>query len=192
MGTYRSTRYTYTAIILHWIVAIFMIANVGLILSVDLWPEDFIRPVIDTHKSIGITVLGLGLMRLLWRASHRPPALPESFPEWERKSAHWAHWGLYALILMLPISGWMHDSAWKDAAKFPMTLYGAIPWPRIGLIMDVEPAAKERLHDLFGLIHTSFGYALYVLVALHIAGALKHQFVDRHAELQRMLPGRRS
>lgn len=183
-----SHRYTKTAIILHWLVAVLMVINVALVLTVDLFPDNLVRPFINTHKSIGITVLGLGLLRLLWRFSHRPPPLPVEYPAWERKTAHLAHWALYALILMLPLSGWMHDSAWKDAASHPMSLYYLVPWPRIGLITNLDPVIKEQMHDLFGLIHKSLGYVLYVLVAIHVGAALKHQFIDRHRELQRMLP----
>jgi cytochrome b561 len=183
-------RYTPIAITLHWLVAVLMIINVALVLTVDYWPEAWVRPVIDTHKSIGITVLGLALLRLLWRLGHAPPPLPADMPALERRGAHAAHWLLYLVIFALPLSGWLHDSAWKDAASHPMTLFGAIPWPRIGFITGLEAGLKEQLHDIFGEVHEWFGYGLYGLVALHIAGALKHQFIDRHAELQRMWPGR--
>ena len=178
--------YGKTAIALHWIIAAQITVNVALVLPIDLFPDSWDRPVIDMHKSIGITVLGLALMRLLWRLSHPPPALPSSYRRWERHASHLAHGLLYALMFALPLSGWMHDSAWKDAATHPMTLYGLIPWPRIGWITGIEGEHKEMLHDLFGDWHTTFGYALYVLVALHLLGALKHQFIDREPEFERM------
>jgi cytochrome b561 len=183
-----STRYTYTAMLLHWLIAAVMTVNVALILAVDLFPEALVRPVIDTHKSLGITVLGLGLLRLLWRATHPPPPLPADAARWERFAAHAAHAALYALIIALPISGWLHDSAWKDAAAFPMRLYGLLPWPRIGLVASLDPAFKEALHTWLGRAHTLLAYGLYVLLALHVLGALKHQFVDRQAQMQRILP----
>ena len=82
----------------------------------------------------------------------------------------------------------MHDSAWSAAASHPMYLFGLFEWPRLGFIMALDPATKERMHDLFGLIHTSFGYVLYAVLALHVLAALKHQFIDGEAELQRILP----
>jgi cytochrome b561 len=179
-------RYTRTAVILHWLIAALILLNVGLALSADHLPDDWVRPVIDAHKSTGITVLGLVLLRIFWRAAHPPPPLPEGYARWERIGARAAHGVLYALMLLLPISGWMHDSAWKDAATHPMTLYGLVPWPRIGFIEHIDPAAKESLHTLFGNFHTAFGYVLYGLFALHVGGALKHQWLDREAELQRM------
>jgi cytochrome b561 len=182
-------RYTRIAIILHWLIAILIILNVALIWSVEWIPEDRIRLVIDSHKSFGITVLGLVLMRILWRAAHKPPPLPDSYPPLEKASAHGAHLALYLLMLGLPLSGWMHDSAWKAAGEIPMYLFGLFQWPRIGWIMDLEPGFKERLHGIFGGIHTWLSYALYLLVGLHIVAALKHQFWDGDPELQRMWPG---
>ena len=182
------SRYTRTAMALHWLIALGIIVNVVLALSADSLPDGWVRPVINTHKSIGITVLGLAILRVLWRFTHRPPALPASFPKWERASAHIAHILLYGLIFALPLSGWLHDSAWKDALTRPMSLFGFIPWPRIGFIMDQPPALKEHLHTLFGSLHTWFGYVLYVLLALHVGGALKHEWIDRHSVIRRMLP----
>jgi|SRR5450755_1074211 len=179
-------RYTRIAIVLHWLIAALILVNVGLGLSADALPDEWVRVVIDTHKSTGITVLGLVLLRILWRLSHAPPPLPPAYARWERAAAHIVHASLYALMLLLPLSGWMHDSAWKDAATHPMSLFGLVPWPRIGLIESIDPVTKESLHDLFGTIHTGFGYVLYVLLALHIGGALKHQWLDGEPELRRM------
>lgn len=182
-------RYTRIAMILHWLIAVLIMLNVALIWSVNLIPEDNIRLVIDAHKSFGITVLGLVLMRIMWRAANRPPPLPDTYPPAEKAAAHGAHIALYVLMIGLPLSGWMHDSAWKAAGEIPMYLFGLFQWPRIGWIMSVEPAFKERLHDVFGGIHVWLSYALYALVGLHIVAALKHQFWDGHPELQRMWPG---
>ncbi|RKP55899.1 cytochrome b [Pararobbsia silviterrae] len=181
-------RYTRPAIVLHWLIALGIIVNIALAWSADSLPDNWVRPVIDTHKSIGITVLGLAILRVLWRVTHRPPPLPAEFPAWERKSAHAAHILLYVLIFAMPLSGWLHDSAWKAAATHPMSLFYLIPFPRIGFVMSQPPALKEHLHDLFGLIHTSLAYGLYVLVGLHIAGALKHEWIDRKSVIRRMLP----
>ncbi|WP_158815128.1 cytochrome b [Methylocapsa sp. S129] len=181
-------RYSRTAMILHWIIAVLILANIILVYIVDHLPDDYVRPVIDTHKSIGITVLGLAILRLLWRYAHRPPPLPASYRPWERISASAVHIVLYVLIFAIPISGWMHDSAFKDAALYPMRLFGLVSWPRISLIANVEPQTKEFLHNLFGAAHRWLGYGLFGLFALHVIGAMKHQFWDREPELQRMVP----
>jgi cellulose synthase/poly-beta-1,6-N-acetylglucosamine synthase-like glycosyltransferase/cytochrome b561 len=184
-------RYTGVAIALHWLIAVFIAVNVGLALSVDLLPDAAVRPVIDLHKSMGITVLGLVTLRVLWRLSHRPPALPAKYSPWERLTAHGVHYLLYALMFALPLSGWLHDSAWRDAATHPMHLFGLFEWPRLQFIMTQPAGVKEQLHTRFGTLHTWLGYGLYALFALHVGGALKHQWFDGEAELQRMLPGRR-
>jgi cytochrome b561 len=189
-GPYTVRRYTRVAAALHWGVAALIAVNVVLGLSADSLPEDWIRPVIDMHKSIGLTVLGLVLMRILWRWSHPAPPLPGSYPRLERAGAHVAHIVLYGLILLLPISGWLHDSAFKDAAAHPLRLFWVIPWFRIGAIEHLDPATKETLHGQFFALHVWIGYVLYAVVALHILGALKHQFIDGEPELQRMRVGR--
>ena len=185
-------RYSGIAMTLHWLVALLMVCNVLLIWSVDYWPKTWTRPVIDTHKSIGITVLGLALLRLLWRIANPPPALPASYARWERLSSHATHLALYGLMFALPLSGWLHDSAWKQAATHPMKLFTFIPWPRIAFIMHLDATTKESLHTLFSNIHTALAYVLFGLFVLHVAGALKHQWVDKEPELQRMLPGKRA
>ncbi len=185
-------RYTAAAIWLHWLVAVLIFANAALALSVDHWPDEWVRPVIDTHKSIGITVLGLVLLRVLWRLGHPPPPLPKTYRPWERTLSHAAHGVLYLLIVAMPLTGWMHDSAFKDAAKYPMRLFGLVPWPRISFIASLEPATKEHMHDVFGAAHEACAFLLFGLVALHIAGALKHEWIDREREIARMWPPSRA
>lgn len=180
-------RYTRTAMVLHWVVAVLIVGNVVLGLAADSLPEDWIRSAVDTHKSIGITVLGLAVLRLLWRFAHRPPPMPDSYARSERLGAHAAHVALYVLIFALPISGWMHDSAWNGGATHPVFLYGVIPWFRIPALANLDPATKDHLHAVLFTCHVWFGYALYGLLGLHVLGALKHQFWDREAELQRIM-----
>lgn len=179
-------RYTRTAVVLHWVMALLIVVNVTLALAVDSLPDAWQRPVIDTHKSIGITVLGLVLLRLLWRWGHPPPPLPAAYARWEQRLSHAAHALFYLLMLALPLSGWLHDSAWKLADRYPMRWFGLFEWPRIGFMTALPADEKAHWHDLLGNIHTALAYGLYALLALHIAGALKHQWLDRQAQLQRM------
>jgi cytochrome b561 len=181
-------RYSRPAIWLHWIVAFLMILNVVLGLSADHWPDDWVRPVIDTHKSVGISVLGLAILRLSWRLSHPPPPMPAKYGAFERTAANLAHVLLYVAMFALPLTGWAHDSAWKDWDSHPMYLFGLAPWPRIASIATLDPDLKENLHDALFLAHTYAGYAFYALIALHVLGALKHQLWDKEPELQRMWP----
>ena len=181
-------KYTDIAILLHWLIAIGIMANVAL---AWVWPhlgDTDVRPAIDTHKSIGITLLGLAVMRLLWRLTHRPPAMPGEYRRWEVRAAHATHWLLYLLIFAMPLTGWIMDSAYKDAASHPMFLFGLFEWPRIGAILHLPPTTRDAVHDGFGAMHTYASYLLYALVALHLGGALKHEWIDRHRELRRIMP----
>lgn len=183
----RSDKYTRPAIVLHWLIAVLIGLNVALGLLAESLPDDWIRPAIDSHKSIGLTVLGLVALRILWRVTHAPPPLPH-YAGWEKTASHLTHFALYVVIVGLPLTGWMHNSAFKAAADHPLTLYGLVEVPRIGWIVKIAQPDKDLLHGVFFGWHASFAWALYGLFALHIAGALKHHWVDRHRELQRMWP----
>jgi cytochrome b561 len=178
--------------VLHWTIAILIGINLVLVWFADKWPPGWVRPAIDTHKSIGITVLGLAVMRLFWRWANPAPPLPADYPRWERRAAHAAHIALYLLIFAIPLSGWLHDSAWKDAPAHPMKLFWLVPWPRIPQIAHLAPVPKEHFHDALYAVHKYLAYVLYALFTLHVVGALKHQWLDKEPELQRMLPGRRA
>lgn len=180
-----SERYSTLAIVLHWAIATLIAANLLLAWSFGFVPAEGLRPLIDIHKSIGITVLGLGILRVLWRATHRPPPLPAG-PTWERIAVHAVHWILYGLVFLLPISGWMHDSAWNGAAEHPAKLFFVVPWFRIGVIEHLAPPTKEYLHSLLFKVHVSLAYVLYGMFVAHVAGALKHQILEGKPELQRM------
>lgn len=181
-------RYTRVAAVLHWAMAVLIVGNVVLALVAESLPEDWIRPGIDLHKSIGLTVLGLVALRVLWRVAHPPPALPRDYPAWQKRASHSAHMVLYGLMVVLPVSGWLHDSAFKYADKHPLMLYWVVPWFRIGAVQSMEPVAKEEFHTVLYAVHAVSAYALYGLLALHVLGALKHQW-DGARELQRMRIG---
>ena len=178
-------RYTRLAMIFHWTIAALIVANVLLIWTVDYFPKDWDRPAIDLHKSIGLTVLGLAAMRILWRVTHAPPPdLPA--PKVQHALAHLTHFALYVVIIGLPLTGYMHDSAFKDAAAHPLTWFGIVDVPRIGWIQALGQPDREYLHKLFFSWHSLFATVLYGLFALHVIGALKHQWLDKQREVQRM------
>jgi cytochrome b561 len=185
-----TVRYSHGAIILHWVIALLITVNICLAWAWPLVADESVRPLINNHKSIGVTVLALVIMRLIWRMTHRPPALPDHHQPWEKRAAHGAHIALYIIMFALPLTGWIMDSAWEKASEVPMYWFGSFEWPRIGLIMSLDPATKKQIHDGFGAAHGLSGNILYLLVALHVAGALKHQFIDKDRELARMGIGR--
>lgn len=179
-------RYTRTAMVFHWTIGVLIILNVLLIWTVDYYPKGWERPTIDLHKSIGLTVLGLAAMRILWRVTHEPPPPLVGQKQWEVTLSHLAHFALYIVIIGLPLTGYMHDSAFKDAAAHPLTLLGIVEIPRIDWIANLAQPDKEGLHKLFFSWHSAFATVLYGLFAAHVLGALKHQWLDRQRELQRM------
>jgi cytochrome b561 len=172
-------RYDGVAIALHWAVAvaIFCTFPLGLYMA-DLPPSPSRLELVSYHRWIGITVLALAGVRLTWRLSHRPPALPASMPAWQRRAAGIAHGALYALIVAAPLSGWTYSSA----AGEPTVYLGL--WRLPDLIAPDEAAAKT-----LKLVHQGLNFALLAIVVVHVAAAIKHQFVDRDGLLGRMLPG---
>lgn len=185
-------RYGAVAIAFHWSVALLLVGAVAAGLLAANADDAHVRALVDLHKSFGLTALVLILARVAWRATHRPPDLPGRYARWERRLAHGAHLALYAVIVALPVTGYIHDSAWKLAASHPIVLFGLFEVPRIGVIQNLDPQTKEWIHSTFSAAHTYLGYALYVLVALHLLGVVKHHLVDREPELARMLPRARS
>jgi len=184
------TRYNGIAIAFHWLVALLIFINIAL---AWIWPnvaDESVRPLINNHKTIGITLLGLVTMRLIWRLTHAVPPLPGHHQRWEKRAAHGVHVLLYVVMFVMPLSGWIMDSAYKDAASHPNLYFGLFEWPRIGWVMGLDAATKEQVHGIFGEMHEIAAKILYALVFFHIAGALKHQFVDKDRELARMGIGR--
>ena len=181
-------RYTRTAIVFHWVIAVLVLGNIALAWTFKIFSDyPWTQYVTNTHKTIGITVLGLALMRLLWRIGHRPPPFSAAIPRWQVQAARMGHAGLYFLILAMPLSGWIYDSAWEWAAEIPIDFWGLFEMPRIPWIMNMPPShAKELLDVIAGKIHVGLSFVLYFLLAAHLTGAIKHQWFDRVPTLQRM------
>ncbi len=168
-------RYTSFAVLLHWLMALAITGSFVLgSYMVDLPFSPWRLKLYNYHKWAGITILAFAAIRLLWRLTHRPPAdLP--MPAWQKTAAHAAHWALYALFFSIPLVGW----AYSSAAGFPVVLYGVLPLPDF-----VSP--DKALAELIKPWHENLGWAMVAVVALHLAGALKHQFVNRDRALSRM------
>lgn len=174
-----SVRYGLVAQFLHWGIVVLLIVQVTLGKIADGLPIGLERlAMMARHKSFGITILGLAVVRLAWRWIDRPPP-PPPMPRWQDIAARLNHWALYALLFALPLSGWLMSSA----SNRPVSWFGLAQLPDF---IAPDPALREWFHDL----HHYFIWALYALVGLHVAAALKHQFLDRDSLLLRMLPGR--
>ena len=175
-------RYTTTAMALHWVLGLSLVALFAFGLYMTGLPFSPTRlKYFNWHKWAGMAILFLTAARLLWRITHRPPALPEavtrSMPGWQRAAHHGVHHLMYALCFAIPLVGWMYSSA----AGFPIVLFGQIPLPDL---VGKSPELAEALKPWHGWL----AYALAALVVLHVAAALKHQLIDRDGLLQRMLP----
>ena len=184
--TPRST-YSTVAITLHWLIALAMLTNIGLAWYFGTLPRLAQVAPVQLHKSIGITVLLLTLVRIGWRLTHAAPTLPEHMRGWERVAARANHLVLYGLMLAMPLSGWAMVSASPLIKVHPTMLYGTIPWPVFpGLPSD--PDQLHAAHKLFSRTHSLLALVAYATIALHVAAALKHQLIDRDDVLARMIP----
>jgi cytochrome b561 len=173
------TRYGAVAQLFHWVIVALVITQFVLAKRADgLAPVAKIG-VLATHKSVGITILALALLRLAWRLLNPVPRLPAEMPRWQERAARVSHFLLYALLFITPVLGWLMSSA----RAFSVSYFGLFTLPDF-----IEPSrpAYERLHDL----HEAMATTLAVVALIHIAAALKHHFIDRDDGLRRMLPGR--
>lgn len=167
---------------MHWLIAVLILVQGALGLWMVAQPKrPPIIPYYDLHKSIGLTILVLAVLRLAWRAlATRRPTLP-MMPRWQERFASFTHVALYVLIFAVPLSGWWFDSV---TSLRPLDWWGVVRVP--SLTGGPDPALKAFTHGL----HVTLFWTLVTLAALHIAGALKHHFVDRDSVLRSMLPGR--
>jgi cytochrome b561 len=173
-------RYTKTAILFHWLIAILIIS--GFCLGVTMVNIPGLSPTklkyFSWHKWIGVTVLGLSCLRLLTRLFSQPPAYPDSMSDLQKTGATAMHWLLYFLIFAVPISGYCYSAV----AGVPVVYLGIVPLPTL---LDPNPELKPILKQ----VHYWLNVTLLAAFIMHVAAALKHHFVDRDGVLQRMLPG---
>jgi cytochrome b561 len=180
-------RYTTIAIALHWLIAFAIIGMIALGWYMTSLPGGGERrELIQLHKSIGITILLLSISRVIWRLMNPPPPEP-AMPGWQAALAKAVHIGLYVLIILMPLSGWIMASASPQSVG--TMLYKTLPWPHVPGLAELPVATKKELHDPLEFIHSKLAWVAISLLVLHVAGALKHQFVDRDGLLARIAPG---
>jgi cytochrome b561 len=175
-----ANRYSGGAIALHWIIAILIILNViGAWESHDL-PAAEKAYAMAGHKAFGITILVLTVLRIVWRFTHKPPPLLESLKSWEAAFAKVTHTLFYFLMLAVPLAGWtMHSAATGGKA---VAIFQLFDFPGLPLAQSKDTAG------LFHELHETLATLMIFLLVLHVAAALKHQFVDRDGTLGRMIP----
>jgi cytochrome b561 len=181
-------RYSAVAMLLHWTIALLILGNIGVAWYFNtLHGMAKIEPV-QLHKSIGITVLLLSLVRIAWRLAVPPPRLPAHVRGWERALAQGVHIGFYGIMLGLPLTGWALSSASPLIHVFPIVLFHLVPWPAIGPLTTLPVAQMKAVHDAATAAHHLLAKLAYALIALHLAGVLKHQFISRDEVAARMIP----
>lgn len=173
-------RWNAVAQIFHWLIAALIIVQAGIGLTmVSLPKRPAIIPIYSLHKSIGLTILALAVLRLLWRLGTRHPPLPAHAPSWERGTARATHVALYVLLFATPLSGWLFDSA---SSLRPLYWWGVLPMPN--LTGGPDATLKALGHGL----HITLFWTLFTVTVLHVGAALKHHFIDRDKVLLNMLP----
>jgi cytochrome b561 len=182
-------RYGNVAMGLHWIIALLVIANIclglymGELLRSD--PNKFI--VFQTHKSIGLTVLVLSILRVLWRLVNPVPPLPAGMNPVMRFGAHASHFLLYFLIVFIPLTGYLLVSA---SPLGNGTLYfGLFDWPNLPFFAGMTRDQLHPFHENFETAHVILAWSAIVLVPIHILAALYHGVIRRDGVLSRMVPG---
>lgn len=180
-SAHAASRYSRTAIMLHWIIAVLVLSTIPLGLYGTNFDGDLARTAKDIHKPIGILILALTLVRIGWRLSHVPPALPDTMTLRRRRIARGTHVAFYVLLLLLPLSGWWMSSAVPE--RHPIS-FGLFDVPFLPVPRGFGSAGPAHL------VHTVLGFSMIGLAALHIAAALRHHFVQRDDVLARMLPRR--
>lgn len=180
------SRYSGIAISLHWLIAILIIGLlvVGKFMT-SLDEADPLRfTLTQWHKSFGISILALSVLRLLWRLAHKAPPLPELTKRWERVASGLVHALLYVLMLGLPLTGWVMVSA--SPLNISTILFNLVPLPHLPVLPDL--ANKAEIAELFHEIHEIASGVLIALLLLHIGAALRHQFVQHDHIMRRMWP----
>ncbi len=186
---WRNGRFGYGLVsqVIHWLTALLMVA----IVSLGLWSSSLPRAglrenVLWTHKSLGLLVIALTLARLIWMAYSPASSDPGRYKSWERMAARIGHGLLYAILMIMPLSGIMMSSG----AGRKITFFNLFDLPQI---MPLDPSLtphEQYYYQLGKLLHTNaFEWALYLIFAIHLAGVIKHRVIDGHRDTIRRMWG---
>jgi cytochrome b561 len=171
-----ASRYTRVAVVLHWIVAAIVLAQFPLgwwMQEIPKQPPGPRAEMFNLHKSIGLAILALMIARLAWRMGHVPPALPP-MPRWQAITARSTHWLLYALLIAMPLAGYLGSA------------YSGYPVKFFGMTLPSWAAKNVQLKEWMGTAHYALSWALLAAFGLHILGVAKHMILERDGLLRRM------
>lgn len=170
--------------LLHWCIAVIVIGMLAFGIYIDRFVKDVYEAfdLIQMHKSWGFVIFCLVAVRITWRFAAGVPELPESVPSWQVLASRASHFLLYALMIVMPVSGWLYASASESQELFGIRnmVFGLFELPD-----PFTPGSKD-LADRFRSVHGAASKLLILLAVVHIAAALKHHFVDRDSVLRRM------
>jgi len=183
-------RYNHLAMLFHWLIALFILFNLAVGFFMEGWQQPLRARVVGLHASFGMSVLGLALLRVLWRLARRPPELHPSLLRWERQLAQAVHVALYVLMFALPITGWAFLSCHPLSPRSGVHIFDLFTIPPLMPFTALAPPEQKQTHDLLVEVHAAGAWFLIGLLVLHLAGALKHQFIDGQPALARMGLGR--
>jgi cytochrome b561 len=170
-------RYSRVAVWLHLLIGVAVVANIGLAMLTEDMPKATRMAAMWVHKPLGITILVLTVARILWRLTHKPPPVPAAIPSWQAMLGKAVHFIFYALLILLPLSGWI----WMSAADAPISFFGLFDVPAI---TGPDKALGKVMHDR----HEVLGLTMLGLVILHFLAALKHHYIDHTRFISRMNP----
>lgn len=193
-----ASRYSTVAILLHWTIALAVVAMIPM----GLWmtaaierPEDQSAAyrVFQLHKSVGFLILALTVVRIVWRLTHRPPRGTEPAGFWQHLVAGSVHMAFYVLLLAMPLTGWLFvSSGWNVSNDQPLAVptswFGLFDVPHIPGISDLAADSRRGLAFQAMGAHSLMAWGAVALIVMHAGAALKHHLVDRDAVLWRMLP----
>jgi len=177
-------KYPASVRVLHWLRAVVVIGTLGAGLTMVNLPDDLpakFEVLYANHKQFGLLALLLGLAQLLLCSRSRVPELPTSLAPWERWMSKFAHRAMYVLLILVPLMGYSMSSTFTQSDGVPFFFFGHLP--------ELLPK-NDRWFAVFQLLHRILAYTLLALLVLHVAGALKHRFMDKDADadvLRRML-----
>jgi cytochrome b561 len=164
----------------HWLIAIIVIAMLSGSFFLGSLPDQYQPSAYMIHKSFGLTVLFLVIARLFWIHHTGKPALPNTVPMWQRILSRTVQYSLYVLLICMPVCGWVMSVAGGRVPSY----FGLFAMP-------LPIKANEALSEFMEESHKIIAWILIALIVLHIAGAIKHHFIDKDNVLKRMLPGGR-
>lgn len=184
-------KYTKVAITLHWVIAAAIIVQLGTALIMGFEsiknllgiPKFSVFTMYQFHKSLGLTILVLSVLRLVWRLMHKPPPYPSDMKRWEVCAAKLSHIFFYVFMIGIPFTGWLLVST--SSRGLPTIWFDQFTWPNLpvsGL------GNKKTINDLSETLHVYMGYSLLALLFIHVGAALKHHIIDRNEVLHRMIP----